>query len=177
MAFPIIIPAQETNLNPASVQKAFQALPQGYGSIRLGMGFEEATEILRRSSSFTWRGQPEVSLSPDGLDKIVESTGARYLNKGIFQFEKEKLFAIILDFNPEQIDFFMVLSNLTERYGEPVSLDNKRVIWENQNIRLSLEKPLTLKYLDRGVIDRRSKAAGVDKAIQEESREMFLDSL
>jgi hypothetical protein len=74
------------------------------------------------------------------------------------------------------MDYFSLFTALTKKYGRPVSLDPSAAVWQNNETRLSLEKPLTFKYIDRGAFDKLKTEGETQKSIEEKSRQKFLDS-
>jgi len=55
--------------------------------------------------------------------------------------------------NARLVDHYSVYTSLVRRYGEPLSLNPHEAVWESEETRLSLERPLTVKYLDKTVFD------------------------
>jgi hypothetical protein len=124
-----------------------------------------------------YHGTPDVSLSPGRDEKIIEAHGGRFIKRGIFQFRNDKLFTILLEFNPDQLDYYGLYTEFVSRYGDAVFLSPEEAMWENAAVRLVLEKPLTLKYLDKPVIEALQKEAGIQQAVQEGSRADFINKL
>jgi hypothetical protein len=141
------------------------------------MAYQAAYDTLVGNPALDYRGKPDVSMSPGREEKIIESRGGRYIQRGVFQFREEKLFTIILEMNPLQLDYFTLFTSFSQRYGDPKSLDPNQAIWEDASVRLILEKPCTVKYLDRPVIDAIIQSATVKAARQEETRQQFIDRL
>lgn len=152
-------------------------ISRGYDTIKLGMAYQASYDALMASSSLDYRGTPDVSMSPGREEKIIETRGGRFIRRGIFQFRNDKLFTIILELNPEQLDYFTLYSTFTERYGEAAFLSPQECRWEDGSVRLVLEKPLTLKYLDIAVLDALHQEAGIEQSGQERSRANFIERL
>lgn len=153
------------------------SLSRGYDGINLGMPYQTVYDALINSPSLGYRGKPDVSLSPGRDEKIIEARGGRYVKRGIFQFRDDKLFTIILEFNSDHLDFYGLYSSFLTRFGESKTLSPDAVIWENAEIRIILEKPLSIKYIDKIVMEKLEKDAGIQEAVQERSRSEFMKRL
>ncbi|WP_460056549.1 hypothetical protein [Spirochaeta dissipatitropha] len=170
--------------NPAAViiiliLSAFPGIAQeqieGFAGIRIGMIYEDVDAQLQRAGVFNYRGQADVSFSP-GRDRIIlEAAGIDYLQRGIFQFQDSVLFSITLFVNPSKMDHFTLLSRFTELYGEPASFSPQRIRWQSNNVRLSLERPLTVQYLDMQVFEALQEAGKAEESRAQLSRDLFLD--
>jgi hypothetical protein len=149
--------------------------PNGFRAITLGMSLDSVKESLRADSNFRYRGDPDVSLVPRTSQSVIECEGAGYVRRAYFQFEKDKLFIMILILDPSRIDHYALFSSLVRKYGEPSSLSPRESAWEFESVRLTLERPLTVKY-----VERRTFAALVDSGtaradLEQMSRDSFID--
>ncbi|QEN07495.1 hypothetical protein EXM22_05640 [Oceanispirochaeta crateris] len=153
----------------------FQELPEGYRTILLGMDFEETKNILLRESRFDFRGDPDVSLQKEGTQALISSRGRSFIEHGYFQFHENKLYLIILHMDETKLDFFSLQKSLTEKYGPPVELSPEGMHWSNDKIKMSLEYPLTVKYLDLEVFNSFLDENIRLKSFQEVSRNDFLE--
>ena len=104
----------------------------------------------------------------------IEANGANFVKRGSFQFYDEKLYSIIVQMNPEKIDYYSIYSFLVEKYGEPSVVDQKKSLWEDDRVRLILERPLTLKYIEVSVFKKIIENRGKKEAVSEEMREQFI---
>lgn len=150
------------------------ALPRGFEDLLLGLPLSELEKRLQASPYFRYRGQPDVSLAPVDKQPIIETAGVRFVSSGIFQFHNDKLYTITIALNRSLLDFYSMFTSLSQKYGDPVSLSPSEVVWQNDQVRLSLEKPLTIKYIDRVVFDQILQAGQAQKSLQELSREEFI---
>ena len=66
---------------------------------------------------------------------------------------------------------------LAEKYGTPDFLNPEKSEWKNDDVIMSLERPLTLKYTDRKIFEDLQSKAMVNKTAEEQSKQEFLDLL
>ena len=151
-------------------------LPLGYKNIRLGQSFEEVRSILEKDSSFGFRGDRDVSLLPTEERVLIETSGSSFFDRCWFQFYENKLYTLILNINVERMDYFSMFKTFTLKYGEPTSLNPTKSEWKNNSVVLSLEKPLTVKYLDVKVFDELQKSSEAATSAEEYLRTKFLES-
>ena len=53
----------------------------------------------------------------------------------------------------------------------------EKTTWKNDSVTMTLEKPLTLKYIDNEVYNQLQQYSAVQKSAEEITQQMFLDSL
>ena len=153
-----------------------QEIPKGYRSLQLGMSLDEAKTALLDDSLFAYRGERDVSLLPSTEEYIIETEGSSFLSRCWFQFYNNKLYIITITMNEQVIDYYSIFKTLLTKYGQPKSLSPNMVIWEDAKVRMSLERPLTVKYLDTDVYNSLLQSSQVDKSAVEMSRQKFLES-
>ena len=129
-------------------------LPNGFMNITLGMDINDVKEKLKGNSYFNYRGDPDVSMLMTRNQQLIECSGFSFIEKAYFQFFEGKLFIITLVLNMERIDFYTMYTSFEEKYNKAERVDPKGAYWENRDINLYLEKPLTVKYMDKKVLDR-----------------------
>jgi len=157
-------------------------LPSGYRKIRLGMSVDEVKKLLQQDSWFGYHGDRDVSLLP-GENRILIETDAKaghvdsFLDRCWFQFADDKLYVITINLNKEKIDHYSIFTTLCDKYGNPEKLNPEKSIWENSSVTMTLERPLTLKYVDNATFDKLSKKSNVNNSVEEMTAEMFLDGL
>lgn len=151
-------------------------LPLGYKNIRLGQSFEEVRSILEKDSSFGFRGDRDVSLLPTEERVLIETSGSSFFERCWFQFYENKLYSLILNINVERMDYFSMFKTFTLKYGEPTSLNPSKSEWKNNSVVLSLEKPLTVKYLDVKVFQELQDASEQASSAEDYLRKKFLES-
>lgn len=156
-----------------------QTLPDGYGGVKLGMSLDEAKKQLLKNSDFGYSGDRDVSLLPGAGRTLVETNasggrGSEYLTQCYFQFYNEELYIITININTQKTDYYTMFTTLCNKYGQPVKLDPQMAIWENSEIILQLERPLSVKYIYKETFDMLKNAATVQKSYEEQNLEDFL---
>ena len=158
------------------------ALPSGYGKVSLGMSVDAAKDALKSDGQFGYRGDRDVSLSPKDHETVIETDPTTFASFSFFercwfQFSSERLSVITLNMNPAMIDHYSVFSELCEKYGSPDEISPKKAVWNSDSVTLSLEKPLTLKYVDAKVFKEKKDSSKTEKTLSERSRDAFLNGL
>ncbi len=151
------------------------ALPAQFRQVSLGMSFQEAGQALQEDPLFLYRGQPDVSLLAEENRSLIQCSGAGFISRASFQFREEILVAFSLELNRTRIDYFTMYSHLVSRYGEPEDLNPSRAVWSGGEVRLSLEKPGTVKYIDSAFYQSLIEGLEREKSQEELLREDFLD--
>ncbi len=154
-----------------------ETLPNGYRNIQMGMNIEDVKKALEADPIFNYRGERDVSFLPSENQSIIETSSETWLERCWFQFYEDKLYTIIINFNSERIDYFSVYNQLVEKYGEHISLSPERVVWENTNVTMSLERPVSVKYVDREVFESIREEALIEQTTMEDLREDILGDL
>lgn len=152
-------------------------LPMGYRSIELGMSLDATKEALKDDYLFGYRGERDVSLLPTENRTLIETSSDTWLERCWFQFYEDKLYTMIINFNLEKMDYYSVFNELSSKYGEPKSLSPEKVIWQNDDITMSLERPVSVKYVDRPIFESLREQGLVDKATIETVRSGILEGL
>ncbi len=161
---------------------AQEALPLGYRNIKLGMTVEEVKAALKKDLQFGYRGDRDVSLLPGQQNILIQTDTSRtapysFLDKCYFQFYEDKLYTITINLKTDRMDHYSVFSTLSKKYGRPGRLHPEFSEWTDQNVIMTLERPLTIKYVDKKVFEELQNKAGVKESQEELSREEFLESL
>jgi hypothetical protein len=162
---------------PASPIPGQASLPSDFRGIKLGMGMEEVQALLQKDPLFRYRGPEDVSLLPARNQSLVEAAGTSFVQRAFFQFQDGKLWVIILMLNPDKIDHFSVYSSLRAKYGEPGIMGPREARWEDKSVRISLERPLTLRYMDLPVLQGIQEGSAAKEGIEEIERQDFLNGL
>ena len=132
-------------------------------------------ELLKRDTQFKFRGDPDVSMLASPNESLIETRGISFIDRAYFQFHEGKLYTIILALDPERIDHYTMYTTLVDRYGEPNSLDPTEAIWEFAFIRMALERPLSVKYVDTAVFGSILRENAKAESLNSLNRDRFLD--
>ena len=76
-----------------------------------------------------------------------------------------------------KMDYYSIFTKLVEKYGEPDTFSPQAATWKDDDVTMSLEKPLTLKYIDNKIFEQTQNYSNIQKSPTEITREMFLDGL
>ena len=150
-------------------------VPSSYRGFSLGMGLEELKAALLQDKLFAFRGDRDVSLLPASEQVLVETTGISFVRRAFFQLRGGKVFMMAFSLDPELVDHYSVFTRLSAEYGEPATLDPREAVWLSPSVRLSVERPLTVKYIDMAVFNELSKASSVKTPTEFELRREFLN--
>ncbi len=142
-------------LPPADVpSENEESLPSSFRGISLGMDIDAVKEALSSDRIFGYRGERDVSLIPGGQQRnLIETSGSSFISRSWFQFYEGVLYNMAFALDSERIDYFSIFSSLVEKYGEPDTVDPSKSVWNSEKLRLSLERPLTVKYIDLTVFN------------------------
>ena len=157
-----------------SVEPNRAAAPVGFAEIEMGMELDQVKEALKRDAQFRFRGDPDVSLLASPNESLIETKGLSFIDRAYFQFHEGKLYSIILALDPERIDHYTMYTTLVGRYGEPTSLDPSEVLWEFDTIRMALERPLSVKYVDTATFNDILRESTKLESLNALSRDQFL---
>ena len=161
---------------------AKEPLPNGYKGIQLGMSLDDTKSALLKDTDFGYHGDRDVSLLP-GENRILIETdaerglGSNFLTRCWFQFSEDSLYIITINMNRNRVDYYSVFTTLKEKYGEPDSITPQMATWKNEAVTMTLEKPLTLKYIDNEVFKSLQNASNISPSSTEITQKMFLDKL
>ncbi|HOX31975.1 MAG TPA: hypothetical protein PLB91_06565 [Spirochaetales bacterium] len=153
------------------------AVPSSFRGIELGMERDEVIAALKKDPVYAFRGPEDVSLLPSPNQSLIDVSGLSFVKRAFFQFYEGKLWAIIVQLNPDKIDHYSVYTSLSAKYGEPGLLDPKESRWEDGSTRLSLERPLSLRYLDMKAYAKLRELSAARESADELDRKDFLGGL
>lgn len=159
-----------------------QELPDGYDNILLGMSLEQTKTELMKNSDFGYHGESDVSLLPTQNRTLIETDNSKnsrnaFLERCWFQFYDDSLYIITININQKKMDYYSIFTTLCEKYGDPTSFSPKQSTWKNEEVTMTLEKPLTLKYIDNKTFESLQQYSNVQLSGEEITRELFLDQL
>ena len=150
-------------------------LPRQFRQIYLGMGLDDLQAALQNDSLFDFRGERDVSFIPIREESLVETTGSSFIRRAFFQLREGSLFIMSLTLNTDLIDFHSMFTELVGNYGQPTFLNPREAVWETEETRISLERPLTVRYIDRIVFDDILNESALMQSRRVQQRREFLD--
>ena len=157
-----------------------QDLPNGFEGVTLGMSLDETKTQLLKNPDFGYSGDRDVSLLPGAGRKLIETNasggrGSEFLTNCFFQFYNEQLYIITININTQKTDYYSLLTTLTNKYGQPDTLDPQKAVWKSDSITLQLERPLSVKYIDNETFDMLKNASTIQNSYEEQNLQDFLD--
>jgi len=150
-------------------------LPRQFRELTLGMSLDDLKAALTNDDYFIFRGDRDVSFLPAREQSLVETTGSMFIKRAFFQLRDAQVFIMSFTLNTDIIDHYSVFTQLTEKYGKPVYLDPAVAVWETEETRLAIERPLTVKYIDRAVFNDIINESGLIESNQVRLRQDFLN--
>ncbi|MDR2068620.1 MAG: hypothetical protein LBP71_01995 [Spirochaetaceae bacterium] len=154
---------------PSAETPEARNLPRTFREISLGMTLEDLKKALEQDGLFHFRGDRDVSFLPAGEQSLVETTGFSFIRRAFFQLREGALFIMAFSLDPALIDHYSVFTDFVKKYGEPLFLNPGQAVWESADTRIALERPLTVKYIDKAVF-----AEIMGESAVKESGEVFL---
>lgn len=168
--------AQEPEAPASSPPEAAESSPppREFRNLSLGMSLEDLKGALEKDSLFHFRGDRDVSSLPAREESLVEASGSSFVGRAFFQLREGKVFVMSFTLNPALVDHYSVFSSFVEKYGEPGSFSPREAVWETSDTRVSLERPLTVKYIDKTVFNDILDESRAEKSGALKKREDFL---
>ena len=153
---------------------AFPPVPRQFRELALGMPLEGLQDSLTRDGLFRFRGERDVSFLPVRQETLVETTGSSFIRRAHFQLYEGEVFIMSFTMDTRLIDHYSLFTTFVNRYGQPLILNPSEAVWEDDYTRVSIERPLTVKYVDRTVFDRLREESRVQRDWETIRREDFL---
>ncbi|MDR3342595.1 MAG: hypothetical protein LBT14_07395 [Treponema sp.] len=150
-------------------------LPRVFRDLSLGMGLEDLKGVLQQDALFHFRGDRDVSFLPLREQSLVETTGPSFIRRAFFQLRDGTVFLMAFTLNMELVDHYSVFTSFVKKYGEPGLLDPKQAVWESDTTRIAIERPLTVKYIDKQVFNELLDESKANASKEVRLREDFLD--
>jgi hypothetical protein len=150
-------------------------LPRQFRQLTLGMSLDDLKTALLRDDYFNFRGDRDVSFLPAREQSLVETTGSSFIRRAFFQLRDGEVFIMAFTLNTRVIDHFSVFTQFVERYGQPTYLDPTISVWETEETRIAIERPLTVKYIDRIVFNDIVNESGLIESGHVRLRQDFLN--
>ena len=164
--FDFILPGpQKRSLAPDYPEE----VPRQFRELFLGMDLDNLKLALQKDELFTFRGDRDVSIIPVREETLVETTGLSFIRRAFFQLAEEKVFIMAFSLDTRLVDHYSVYTSLVMKYGEPDYLNPLEAVWESEETRLSIERPLTVKYLDKQVFQNL-----IDESKTNENRQLLM---
>jgi len=167
--------AQTDNSNGNPAGGGSTPLPRQFREISLGMGLDNLKDALLKDNLFNFRGDRDVSFLPAREESLVETTGSSFVRRAFFQLRDGLLFIMSFTLDTNLMDHYSMFTNLVEKYGQPSYLDPKESVWETEDTRITLERPLTIKYVDKKVFDDIISESALIQSRRVRERQEFLD--
>jgi len=175
LIFFFLFTPESTSVQAQSVPAPKAALPQSFRGISLGMDLDLVKKTLLADPLFGYRGDPDVSMLPQSHQYLIECAGHSYVQRAYFQFSDKRLLTMIFVLDPEKLDYFSLYSALSVKYGQPTSLSPQETVWQSDTVRLSLERPITVKYIDQATFTSLVGKASAPSDLENLSREKFIE--
>ncbi|MCL2472157.1 MAG: hypothetical protein FWF26_00625 [Treponema sp.] len=147
---------------------SFQPLPRDFRGLSLGMPLDDLKAALIKDDLFSFRGDRDVSFLPVREQTLVETTGLSYIKRAYFQLADGAVFIMSFSLDTKIMDHYSVFTTFVNKYGPPASLSPGEAVWETDDTRVSIERPLTVKYIDKKVFNRL-----IDESKALENRELL----
>lgn len=160
---------------PDNTQGSPTAISNGFEVFKMGMNRKTVQDKLYQSKLFYYQGEPEVTMTKNPAETLLNCQGRGIVKKGTFHFYKGRLFVITLILNPEEIDYYTLFTRFTKRFGDPKKMSPKSALWENKKTRLGLEKPLAIRFVDAEIFDSMEKKGKIKENVKVKTREDFLE--
>jgi hypothetical protein len=173
--FPLGIGAQTAAVAQGKAGEDEKKLPNQFRQIVLGMSLDDLKAALIQDSMFNFRGDRDVSFLPAREESLVETSGSSFIKRAFFQLRDGALFIMAYTLNTGMVDHYSIFTDLVEKYGQPSYLDPKVAVWESDDIRVSIERPLTVKYIDKKVFDDIINESALIQSKRVQQRQEFLD--
>jgi hypothetical protein len=170
--FDFTIPEPE---RPSLAPENPEEIPRQFRELSLGMSLDDLKEALIADALFSFRGDRDVSFLPLREETLIETTGLSFIRRAFFQLSEGSVFIMAFTLDTRLLDHYSVYTSLVRRYGEPDSLNPQEAVWESGDTRLSIERPLTVKYLDKTIFEELLDASRTRESNMLLMREEFLD--
>jgi hypothetical protein len=172
--FSLLHPGVHAQNEPAD-NESEKALPRQFREISLGMGLDSLKEALLKDKLFNFRGDRDVSFLPAREESLVETTGSSFVRRAFFQLRDGNLFIMSFTLNTGMMDHYSMFTNLVEKYGQPSFINPREALWETEDTIITLERPLTIKYIDRKAFDDIISESALIQSRRVKERQEFLD--
>jgi hypothetical protein len=167
---------EATTVEATTVEATTVALPRSFHNIFLGISLETLKSYLRDDASFNFREDRDVSLIPSAPEQtLVETQGRDFIRRAFFQLRTAEVFIMSFTLNTALVDHYSVFTAFVKKYGEPTSLSPREAVWENEETRVSIERPLTVKYIDKNSFSNPGTGSSANGERELQRAREFLD--
>jgi hypothetical protein len=174
LLFFALLPVSAQNVQDAGNAED-TALPRQFRQLTLGMSLDELKDELLKDGYFQFRGDRDVSFLPAREQSLVETTGLSFIKRAFFQLRDAQVFIMAFTLNTEIIDHYSIFTQFVEKYGQPTYLDPSVAVWETEETRIAIERPLTVKYIDRVVFNDIVNESGLIESGHVRLRQDFIN--
>jgi len=112
------------------------------------MTVDQVKEALRKDALYRYRGDPDVSFLPLSGEKPHRVRRLVVSQPRVLQFAEGSCTLSSSWLDPQKLDHYSMFTAFTAKYGEPSSFNPAEAAWQSDAVRFSLERPLTVKYID-----------------------------
>jgi hypothetical protein len=105
----------------------------------------------------------------------VETTGSSFIRRAFFQLRDGRVFIMSFSLSTALVDHYSIFTIMNTKYGEPSHLNPRETVWETDDTRIALERPLTVKYIDKQVFNDIISESSLTESRQALQRREFLD--
>ena len=173
--FPIFLLLMSISAQEMQIDSGENGLPRQFRELTLGMSLDDLKTALLRDDYFNFRGDRDVSFLPAREQSLVETTGFSFIRRAFFQLRDGEVFIMSFTLNTQMIDHFSIFTQFVERYGQPSYLDPTISVWETEETRIAIERPLTVKYIDKIVFNDILNESGLIESGHVRLRQDFIN--
>ena len=132
---------------PAITQTAIT----GFKDIQLGSTRDDVINAILSDNTMIlpkkyMTGSVDIAAEESATFLALEEN--KFYKSGYFIFKNDSLYSITIHFQLNQVDFLELLSALNSKYSKGAFLDANTVAWQNGNMRMILERPSIVKYIN-----------------------------
>jgi hypothetical protein len=167
--------AETDGTTAADTASGADAVPASFRGFSLGMELDALKSALREDGLFNFRGDRDVSFLPNREQSLIETTGFSFIRRAFFQLRDGKLFILAFTLDTSLVDHYSVYTSFVKKYGEPAVLNPREAVWESEEVRVAVERPLTVKYIDKQVFNEVISESETAESAELLRRQEFLD--
>ena len=173
LLFPIPLTAQTETAQGAA--PGADGIPASFRGFSLGMDLEALKSALEEDRLFNFRGDRDVAFLPNREQSLIETTGFSFIRRAFFQLRDGKVFIMAFNLDTSLVDHYSVYTSFVKKYGEPAALNPQEAVWESEELRVAVERPLTVKYIDKQVFNEIVSESETSESAELLRRQEFLD--